>query len=168
MVAIEPRTFHASAGRARPMLVLGVLVMGAGLYLLTTTQPHIVGLAALAFGAVLAGFLGRPAWRRIRMIWLDEQGLSARLPGFGCVRWQDIEATWVDRVEGRVFLFVDRTAPARAAAPLGMVLRTLATMTKAPDLALPIDMLDVPPDQVAAAIEVARQQTAADRGKPAR
>lgn len=149
------------------MFVLGVLVMVAGLYLLATDQPHVVGAAALAFGTVLAGYLGRPAWRRIRMVWFDGEGLHARLPGFGCQRWQDIEATWVDRVEGRVFLFVDRTTAARAAAPLGMVLRTVATMTKAPDLALPIDMLDAAPDQVAAAIEVAREQAAAQTGNSA-
>lgn len=139
------------------MFVLGLLVMGAGLYLLTSAEPHIVGGAALAFGAVLAGYLGRPAWRRIRMVWFDADGLRARLPGFGLVRWQDIEATWVDRIEGRIFLFVDRCQAARDAAPLGMVLRSLATMTRAPDLALPIDLLDAPPDQIAAAIEVARQ-----------
>lgn len=145
------------------MFVLGLVVLAAGIYLLTTPQPLALGLSAAAFGVVLAGFLGRPAYCRIRRVWLDAEGLHARLPGFGVVRWQDIEATWVDRVEGRVFLFVERSAEARAKARQGLVLRSLATMTRAPDLAVPIDMLDAPPDRIGAAVEVARLAARGER-----
>ncbi len=164
MVPVEPAAFHASPARARPVFVLGLLVTAAGLWLLIAGEPWSVGAAATGFGAVLAGFLGQPAWRRIRMLWIGPAGLGARIHGFGVVPWHDIEATWAGRTGERIFLFVDRTAAARAAAPVGVVLRALATVAKAPDLAVPIDLLDSPPERIAAAVEIAWR--AARSGEP--
>jgi hypothetical protein len=138
------------------MFALGVMVTLAGLAQALWTHPWWVGASAAGFGFVL-GWLGRPAWWRERRLWLDAEGIAARKPGFAKVAWRDLDSCWVDRVEGRVFLFLVRSEAARKAAPRRWAQRTLAGMTRAPDLVVPIDLLDETPDRIGAAVEIARR-----------
>ncbi|HEX5052958.1 MAG TPA: hypothetical protein VFZ65_14375 [Planctomycetota bacterium] len=153
---MPPQSFVRSIRRALVPVGLGLAIAGAGGYLLAARREAAVAWVSLASGLVLALWFALGPWRRAPVLWFDDAGLRARLPGFGCVAWSDIEAVRLARVRGRAFLIVERAAAARQAAVAWPVLRMLAKMANAADLAVPIDGLSASPEQVVAVVELAR------------
>ncbi len=157
MTSVPAQSFPMKPKHAWHIVAAGIGVALAGGELLHLGRGDVVGWVTIACGAVLALWFGQPAWRRAPMVWFDDRGLWARVPGFGPLAWQDIERVRFVRVYGKPFLVVDRTASLRAAKPPSSVARAFARSAEAKDLAVPLENLEAAPDRVAAVVELAHR-----------
>lgn len=139
------------------IVVTGLTIAIAGIEVLRRGDAPAVGWVTVACGAVLAVWFGQPAWRRAPMLWFDDRGLFARVPGIGPVPWAEIERLRLVRANGKSFLVVDRTQQERARRPLGMLAVAIARKPEAKDLAVPLDNLVVAPDKVFAVVDLAHR-----------
>jgi len=144
--------------RAWHIVMVGGSVFGAGLELLRRGQPPALAWATVASGALIALWFGQPAWRRAPMLWFDDRGLFARVPGIGPVPWTAIERVRLVRVNATThFLVVDRTPEERARRPLSRLAVAIAKKPEAKDLAVPLDGLEVAADKVFAIVDLAHR-----------
>lgn len=156
--AVPPQAFRMPWRKSLGILsTAGALVL-AGLELLRRGTWPLGGWVTIASGAVLGLWFGQPAWRRAPMLWFDDRGLFARVPGIGPIPWQAIERVRLVRVNGKSsFLVVDRTPEERARRPLGPLGVAIAKKPEAKDLAVPLDHLEVAPDKVFAVVDLAHR-----------
>jgi hypothetical protein len=142
--------------RSWQIVASGISVAVAGAELLRRGWP-VGGWVTIACGAVLAVWFGQPAWRRAPMLWFDDDGLRARIPGFGPLAWHHIERLRLVRANGRSFLVIDRIVEERQRRPLGVLAVAIAKKPEAKDLAVPLDNLAVAPDKVFAVVDLAHR-----------
>lgn len=157
MPSVPAQSFTMQAKRSWHIVATGVGVAAAGLELLRRGDAPVVGWVTVACGAVVAVWFGQPAWRRAPMLWFDDDGLRARVPGFGPLAWADIERVRFVRNRGKAFLVLERTATARSSVPLSKLARMVAAQAEAKDLAVPLDNLAVTPDKVFAIVDLAHR-----------
>jgi len=157
MPVVPPQSFPMKQKRAWHIVTAGIGVVLAGVELLRLGRGDTVGWVTIACGLVLVTWFGQPAWRRAPMVWFDDRGLWARMPGFGPLSWQDIERVRFVRVYGKAFLVVDRVPSLRAAKPPSSIARAYARSAEANDLAVPLDNLEAAPDRVAAVVDLAHR-----------
>ncbi len=157
MAAVPAQSFCLRGSRTLPAVGLGAVLVGAGVFLRERGEAANVWWSCLGCGFVWMAWFGSPLWRRSPVLWFDDAGLRARLPGFGVVAWAEIERVHAVAVGRRTFLLVERTAAAQRQRRTSAVLRALGRPAKAVDLAVPIDGLQATPAQVVAVVLLAWQ-----------
>jgi hypothetical protein len=138
---LQRQEFRARRWRWLLPVLLGVLLMAAGAFLWWRDAAAVrrpLAWSALGSGAVLALWFGSPFWRRAPVLWFDERGLSAALPGRWPIAWADIEAVRLVRRGGRDWLAIDRVAAARAAGRRSQLQEQMARSAGTADLAMPL------------------------------
>jgi hypothetical protein len=154
---VPPQRFTMKWRRSWHVVAAGVSVALAGGELLRRSTWPIGGWVTIACGVVLAVWFGQPAWRRAPMLWFDDDGLRARIPGVGPIAWHDIERLRLVRANGQSFLVIDRVAEERRRRPPSMLAAAIAKKPEAKDLAVPLDNLETAPDKVFAVVDLAHR-----------
>jgi hypothetical protein len=162
MVAVPAQAFFNDPRRAWLPGAVGVVIAGAGIWLIAATTYQDVGIAVMGWGLLLAGWSARKLWRR-PLLWFDAGGLRAQWPGVGQVPWRHIESVRLERRLHVAALVVDRNDLARRLQPSRSWARTLARLVGARDLAIPVHGLSASPEQILAVVELAWRHVQATR-----
>lgn len=157
MATVPAQSFPMQPKRAWHALAPGIAMLGAGVEQLRRDHTGVLAWTCVGCGLVCVLWFGKLWWRQAPMVWFDDAGLRARVPGFGPLPWSSIEKVRFVRVNGKAFLVIDRTPAARQQQPASMVARSIARSAEAKDLAVPIDGLAARPDQVFAVVELAHR-----------
>lgn len=161
MANVPAQSFPHAWSRARPVLQMGVSLVGVGLGTVATSKLTTVGWVTAASGVGITVALLLPLLLRVPVIAFDDRGLRARLPGFGVVPWADIERVRLVNVGKRSLLVVDRTLEARRRRPGGRWPRQLARIAGGKDLAAPLEGLTARPEQIVAVVALAHRHALA-------
>lgn len=167
MPSVPAQKFPMQAKRSWHFVTVGISIVATGVELLRRgKEPLVVAWVTIASGVAFLLWFGQPAWRRAPMIWFDDKGLRARVPGFGPLPWEHIERLRFVRINGKAFLVIDRVLEERQKRSLGMLARAVARQAEAKDLAVPLDGLAAAPDKVFAIVDLAhRHMTGAVGGR---
>ena len=154
---MPPQSFAMSSRRAWRLVLPGIAVLAGGIEFLRRGETGPLAYTCLACGLVLTLWFGQPMWRRAPMLWFDDEGLRARVPGFGPLPWDRIERLRLVRAGGKSFLVIDRVSEERRRNPASMLAVALAKKPDAKDLAVPIDDLTAAPDKIFAVVDLAHR-----------
>lgn len=152
---IPTQSFTPRPGTGAFAFLLGLLVVGAGVWLLVVRGEQAVGWVAIGFGVFFALWFGQALWRRVPIVQVSDTGVWARLPGFGVVPFADIDSIRLVHARGQAFLAIQRGAGARDGTRRSLLLQQLATLAGADDLVVPVKGLSATPEQIVRVVELA-------------
>ena len=119
---------HASVPRTLGLCALAV-AMTTGSYLLMWIRelmPVVVGWFGAVFFGLCAVKIFIQAWQGGPRIVISDLGIDDRRGGLGLIRWEDIQAVWIQYLSSNRFMCIDLDEPERYLANLPWYSRWLA------------------------------------------